>query len=78
MDIPALNRLVEATWCAVLVVDQANDEDDFFELGGDSLRAVELIERVELASGRTFPVETLFIEGTLGAVKGSLAAEASR
>lgn len=67
-----LDAVIERAWCAVLAVDRADDADDFFQLGGDSLRAIEFIERVEAASGRIFPVETLFLEGTLAAVKSSL------
>jgi acyl carrier protein len=72
MDHRELLDIVEREWRDVLGVDTADDADNFFELGGDSLRAVELVERVEAASGRAFPIEALFVEGTLGAVKTAL------
>jgi acyl carrier protein len=55
-------------WCELLGVPNAEPDQDFFGLGGDSLVALELIEQVEAASGWTIPVEVLFSDGTLGAL----------
>jgi len=35
-------------------------DESFFELGGDSLQALELIVQIEKATGRRLPLETLF------------------
>ncbi|MBI3687580.1 MAG: acyl carrier protein [Actinobacteria bacterium] len=46
------NRLLEtlrALWAEVLVVDSVDDEDNFFALGGDSLRAMNLAGRANAA-----------------------------
>jgi acyl carrier protein len=60
-------RLVTEAWCAVLEIDEPSD-DDFFILGGNSLSAVALTQRVESQLHIEFPLQTLFIEGRLSAV----------
>lgn len=59
---------VTEEWQAVLDVEEHDPEDDFFTLGGNSLMAVALVERLEQRLGIKFPLETLFVEGTLPAV----------
>jgi amino acid adenylation domain-containing protein len=43
-------------------------EDDYFELGGDSLRAFELFDRVEAAFGRLLSPNVLLEASTLGSL----------
>ncbi|MEV6414733.1 NTP transferase domain-containing protein [Kribbella sp. NPDC051718] len=62
---------VAREWCLLLEVDEVRDGDNFFEAGGDSLTAVELVERLETVLQRKIPVDALFIEGTFGAVLAS-------
>ncbi|MFO1498394.1 MAG: amino acid adenylation domain-containing protein [Verrucomicrobiota bacterium] len=40
-------------------------DDSFFELGGDSLQALELIIEMERLSGRSLPLETLYQKPTI-------------
>lgn len=44
----------------VLRRNGVNVDESFFELGGDSLQALELIVQIEKATGRRLPLETLF------------------
>jgi thioesterase domain-containing protein/acyl carrier protein len=44
----------------VLRQNHVNVDESFFELGGDSLQALELIVQIEKATGRRLPLETLF------------------
>lgn len=60
--------IVAEEWKAALGIDSADDEDDFFALGGDSLRAVTMVQRLEERLGIEFPLETLFLDGSFGAV----------
>jgi acyl carrier protein len=60
--------VVVEEWRAVLDVDGARPEDGFFALGGNSMLAMTLIDRVEERLGIEFPLEALFVDGTLGAV----------
>lgn len=57
--------VVRAEWCSVLEVTDARDSDEFFTLGGDSLRAMSLVTRIEESLGIEFPLDVLFVDGTL-------------
>jgi acyl carrier protein len=68
IDPEAISSVVAKEWCGVLEVPTVSREDEFFALGGDSLRAVELMSRVENRLGIAFPMEALFLEGEFGTV----------
>ncbi len=51
----AMQRSLAAIWSEFLGVDRVGIDDDFFELGGDSLLAVELVLQIETTLGRTVP-----------------------
>lgn len=55
-------------WCLLLDVDDADSAQNFYDLGGDSLLALELFTRVADETGWELPIEVLFTEGTLGAL----------
>ena len=55
-----LERLVAATICAVLGRETAGRNDNFFSLGGDSLRATQVLTRLQHALGFSIPVPTIF------------------
>jgi acyl carrier protein len=61
-------EVVAGQWRAVLEVDEVDVADDFFMLGGDSMRALKLVTGVSDELGIQFPLEVLFVEGTYGAV----------
>ncbi|WP_405652637.1 acyl carrier protein [Streptomyces sp. NBC_00019] len=48
--------------------DDVSVVDNFFDLGGDSQSAVELLTVVESAYPVVFPIETLFASGNLADV----------
>lgn len=48
-------RRLAAVWAALLELDEVGVEDDFFDLGGDSLLAMRMSLAVEEAMGRPFP-----------------------
>ena len=52
----------------VLGLDEVGVEDSFFDLGGDSLRAVVALEEIELATGVAIPPHVLFESGTVRAL----------
>jgi acyl carrier protein len=57
-------------WAEVLELDAVGVLDDFFDLGGDSLLAVELVARAESELGMELALEDLFdrpsVRGVLG------------
>jgi oxalate---CoA ligase len=47
-------------WSRYLKVDGLSVHDDFFEKGGDSLLATEMVMELEKLSGRALPQTTIF------------------
>lgn len=52
-------------WSELLGVPPPHDDDDFFELGGDSLLAIQLSARVESRFGQSLPLRQLMSAPTL-------------
>src|SRR5579862_1099648 len=42
-----LRSVLTQIWCEILKLDEVRPEDDFFRLGGDSLRAIEMLAAVD-------------------------------
>ena len=57
-------RLAEL-WCEVLGVERVGVHDDFFDLGGESIRATRLVARVRDALGCELPVAALLTGPTI-------------
>lgn len=60
-----LNTVVAHIWAEVLHHDAIRPSDDFFALGGDSLRGLQVLARIREALGLELPLETLFDHSTL-------------
>ena len=54
-------KLLYGIWQSVLGTDDLGIHDDFFELGGESLRALRIIARVRRAFGCAVPLGTLMV-----------------
>jgi amino acid adenylation domain-containing protein len=52
-------------WKEVLRVDEIGLDDNFFDVGGDSIRMVQLHSRVQQIAGREVPIPELFNHATL-------------
>jgi aryl carrier-like protein len=55
-----------AIWAELLGVAQVGREDDFFALGGHSLKGMRLVAQVERVWGVRLGLVDLFQQGTLG------------
>ncbi len=53
-------KQLAALWEQVLGIQPVGAEDDYFALGGDSLKAVELFSAIERQTGHPFSMATLF------------------
>jgi acyl carrier protein len=51
-------------WREVLDTPDIGADSDFFELGGDSLRAMRVLARVAKVFGRTIPVQELMVQAS--------------
>ncbi|GLQ87909.1 hypothetical protein GCM10007898_14770 [Dyella flagellata] len=60
-------RLVANVWSAVLGVRVEQPQANFFDLGGDSLKAVQVTARLRLHAGDALPLRALFQHATLEA-----------
>ena len=65
-------------WAAALGSDDVGEGDDFFELGGNSLTAIDLMARIRAEFGVELNIALLFdhptLEGVAEVVRGSLTA----
>jgi len=59
-------------WSEVIRVDRVGVYDEFYQLGGDSIKAILLTARVRRAFGISLPVETLLAAGTVAALAGTI------
>ncbi|WP_164904994.1 non-ribosomal peptide synthetase [Streptomyces cyaneus] len=67
----ALHREIAAVWSDVLGVEHIGPHDDFFRLGGNSLRAVRVAARLT-GAGRTVTAAQLFTSPTVAALAAEL------
>jgi acyl transferase domain-containing protein/acyl carrier protein len=71
----SLEQELAAAWQEIFGIDQPGVQDDFFELGGDSLKAISLIAKVHKRLGKEVPLPLFFrsptIEGLAAYLKGA-------
>jgi aryl carrier-like protein len=64
-DPSARLEIVRMVWREVLDISDVADDTTFFDAGGDSLRLVILVERLNEATGRALKTVDLFRAGTV-------------
>jgi acyl carrier protein len=74
----SLSGRLRDLWAEVLGVAVIRPEDDFFDLGGDSLVAVELISRIRESFGVATSIVAVFENPTLAAMATVLAEQGGR
>ncbi|MGE0757383.1 MAG: non-ribosomal peptide synthetase, partial [Pirellulaceae bacterium] len=60
-----LESQIQAVWCELLGREQAGLDDNFFDVGGDSLRLARLHQQLEGLLQRKFPITELFARPTI-------------
>ncbi len=60
-----MEKRVARTWAAVLEIDKVGIDEDFFDLGGHSLIAVEIMTILEKETGKRLPIAALFEASTV-------------
>lgn len=68
----ALRDMVAAVWCEVLALDAIGHDDDFFALGGHSLRATSAVARLRAALGTDIPLRLIFEQPTVRGMADAL------
>jgi amino acid adenylation domain-containing protein len=58
-------KLIADIWSDLLEVDQVGIRDDFFELGGTSIVAMQIMARLERETGKRLPLAGLFTANTV-------------
>jgi len=61
-------KMVAQLWTNVLNVDKVGIYDNFFDLGGNSLKLIQLNEKLKEALGKDIPVMTIFRYPTIGSL----------
>ncbi|MDN5942769.1 MAG: amino acid adenylation domain-containing protein, partial [Nitrospira sp.] len=64
-----------ALWQQVFEIDKVGIHDNFFDLGGHSLKAAQLFHLIEQVYGRRLPLSTLFHAPTIAGLTSVLAQE---
>jgi amino acid adenylation domain-containing protein len=72
----AAERMLAALWADVLEHSQIGIHDNFFDLGGNSIAAAQLMARVRSTFSAELPVRTLFVAPTIAGLAEAI--EASR
>ncbi|MCL6592077.1 MAG: amino acid adenylation domain-containing protein, partial [Firmicutes bacterium] len=62
----AVNRRLSGIWHEILGCDQVHPQDDFFALGGHSLKAIALAARIQKIFGVEIPLTEIFSHSSFG------------
>ncbi|MFI7230568.1 amino acid adenylation domain-containing protein [Nonomuraea angiospora] len=73
MDTTQTEAAMCEVWGAVLKLDKIEASDDFFDLGGQSLLAAQLIARIDDVFGVRLPLSELFERSTVGELAQAVA-----
>ena len=68
-----IEAAVAGIWAEVLGIEQVSMRDDFFRLGGDSVRAVRVVARVASGLGFELPLDEFYEEPTVENIAARLA-----
>ncbi|MGW4771331.1 amino acid adenylation domain-containing protein [Nocardia sp. NPDC004278] len=74
----ALERTVAEVFAEVLGIERAGADDDFFDLGGNSLVATRVVARLGTAIGGRVPVRAVFEAPTVAALAAAIAPSAGQ
>jgi acyl carrier protein len=67
-----LEKTIAAIWQEVLKVQTVGPEENFFDLGGNSLLMIQFHEKLQNAFNTSIPITQLFQHTTIRALAGAL------
>ncbi len=68
-------QTIAAIWSEVLAVEKIGIHDNFFQLGGHSLRATQIVSRMRQQLGWDVPIRAIFESPTIAGLSARFAAE---
>jgi acyl carrier protein len=68
-------RKIAAIWQAVLTIDSISTNASFFDIGGDSILAAQIVSRVHREIGQDIPIVLLFQSPTIAAMAAAIDAK---
>ncbi|MFE4972089.1 condensation domain-containing protein [Kitasatospora sp. NPDC056651] len=68
----AVTQALAGIWCEVLGVSDVTPDDRFFDTGGNSLRAIKLLARIQSRLGVTLDLPTFFARPTIAGLAEAL------
>jgi len=71
-------QVLSDIWVGFFGFDQVGVGDDFFELGGDSLKALVIINKIHKKLGMEVPIATFFNHPTIRGLSGYIAANTEK
>ncbi|MGB5747827.1 MAG: phosphopantetheine-binding protein [Desulfobacterales bacterium] len=60
-----VEQILGDIWCDLLCIKEISIDDDFFQLGGHSLMATQLIHRISRETQENLPLSTVFQSSTI-------------
>ena len=72
----AIEQTISDCWQDLLNLQEFGPDEDFFDLGGDSLLAMTMLLRIERTFGVRLPLESLFVAGAMVSILASEIARA--
>ena len=76
-EAPSLTELITSIWVRVLGHDEFDADDDFFDVGGDSLLATWVVAELGQALGRTVELSAFLDYSTVEDLAGALGSDAT-
>ncbi|MBP0624106.1 thioester reductase domain-containing protein [Cupriavidus consociatus] len=70
--VDAIETALHAIWCALLKRDRIGTEENYFELGGDSLQATVMLYQVEERLSVSVPIEAFIERPTIAALSARI------
>jgi amino acid adenylation domain-containing protein len=71
----SLQAVVAGVWAPILGIESPSVDDNFFDVGGHSLLAMQLIHDLNVALGLELPLRLIFTEPTIAGIARAIEAE---
>ncbi|OUS01164.1 hypothetical protein A9Q81_09905 [Gammaproteobacteria bacterium 42_54_T18] len=63
-----LSKDIQQLWCDVLKIEECNPQDNFFDLGGNSLQVIKILNALDKKFGLEIEIESIYDELSLASL----------